>query len=230
MIEYLAWDSQFFSQKIGRFEISTLRKPDIRELFEQKINHQYNLVYLFAEKIEKKAENELVKKKIHPLDKRIIFSKLVSSGYAWSEQVILYNGPITDSLLELAILSGHKSRFKKDPRLSHHFNDLYELWIKKSITGEMADAVFVTKSDSSIEGFITLKKDGALGKIGLIAVSPESQGKGFGTKLIQAAEFWCFKNRLKSCSVVTQLDNKEACLLYEKNGFNAERIEFVYHL
>jgi dTDP-4-amino-4,6-dideoxy-D-galactose acyltransferase len=230
MIEYLAWDSQFFNLKIGRFETSSLRKSDIQKILEQKINQQYNLIYLFAEKLEKKAENEFVKNKIFPIDKRVSFSKLVSFRNALSGQIKLYNGPNTGSLLELAILSGHKSRFKKDPRLSHRFEDLYEQWIKKSITGEMADAVFVAKSDSLIEGFITIKKDEDQGKIGLIAVSPVSQGKGLGTRLMQAADFWCFQNRLKTCSVITQLDNKNACLLYKKNGYKMERIEFVYHL
>ncbi len=230
MIDYLDWDSQFFAYKIGRVKTPILREADLGELMDQKRIQGYDIVYLFAEQLEPEAEAELTKNKIFPFDRKIIFSKQVSAEKYQSEHIQLYKGPITDSLKELALLSGHKSRFKNDPRLNHRFRDLYELWINKSLNGSMADAVFVAGSDSTIEGFITLKEDGEKGHVGLIAVSPMSQGKGLGSKLMKAADFWCFRNRLKTCSVVTQLDNTGACMLYEKNGYEKERAQFVFHL
>jgi dTDP-4-amino-4,6-dideoxy-D-galactose acyltransferase len=137
---------------------------------------------------------------------------------------------LDQSLLNLALLSGHKSRFKKDNHLNHKFESLYKLWIKKSLSGEMADAVFVAQSNDIIQGFVTVKKKNNHGQIGLIAVAPEAQGKGFGSKLLQAAEYWYVQNNIKKCTVVTQLDNIGACKLYERIGYRKEKTELVFHI
>ena len=230
MIEQLHWDSEFFNLKIGKFESQNLTLPLLMNLFEFKKKENYNLIYLFTKTVEDDAAEELEKKHLYPVDEKVVFSKKVSNQNFLPENIQLYFEPLDQSLLNLALLSGHKSRFKTDNRLNHKFESLYTLWIQKSITGEMADAVFVAQTDNKIEGFVTLKQNNYHGQIGLIAVSPEAQGKGIGSKLMQAADYWYWKNNLKTCSVVTQLANTEACKLYEKNGYREETVELVFHV
>ncbi|MDI3521384.1 MAG: dTDP-4-amino-4,6-dideoxy-D-galactose acyltransferase [Anaerophaga sp.] len=230
MIEYLKWDSQFFNLKIGRFESEKLTLQLFRKVFESKQKGSYNLIYLFTKTVEADASEELKRKHIYPIDEKVVFSKKVSNQNFLPENIKLYFEPLDQSLLNLALLSGHKSRFKTDNRLNHKFESLYTLWIQKSITGEMADAVFVAKSDNRIEGFVTVQKKGEQGQIGLIAVAPEAQGKGIGSKLLHTADYWYWQNNLKNCSVVTQIDNTAACALYEKNGYCKERMELVFHI
>jgi dTDP-4-amino-4,6-dideoxy-D-galactose acyltransferase len=230
MIEYLNWDSHFFNLKIGKVETNSLSLSLFQSILISKEKENYDLVYLFTEKIEKEADEELKKKQFFPVDNKIVFAKKVDQQAAPPENIQSYTGELNASLLDLALLSGHKSRFQKDNRLNHKFELLYRLWIQKSLTGEMADAVLVTKQGNNIEGFVTVQKKELHGQIGLIAVAPEAQGKGIGSKLIQAAESWHSQNNLKTCSVVTQLDNSGACRLYEKSGYSKEKIELVFHI
>lgn len=230
MIEYLGWDSQFFNLKIGKVEITSLSLSLFREIFYSKEKNNYDLIYLFSNTIESDADKELKRKALFPIDKKIVFTKEVSRIDNLPENIHPFNGELNIPLLDLAFLSGHESRFKKDPRLNHKFELLYKLWIQKSISGEMADAVFVAQAGAITEGFVTARKKEKHGQIGLIAVAPEAQGKGIGSKLMQAAEYWYWENNLKTCSVVTQLVNIGACALYEKNNYAKESVELVFHI
>jgi dTDP-4-amino-4,6-dideoxy-D-galactose acyltransferase len=230
MIEYLKWDSQFFKLKIGRFESKNLTLPLFRELLANKQKENYNLIYLFTKTVDADISDELNKKNLCPVDEKVVFYKTITEQNFLPENIQIYSAQLDQSLLNLALLSGHKSRFKTDNRLNHKFESLYKIWIQKSISGEMADAVFVAKSDDTIDGFVTVRKKKEHGQIGLIAVAPEAQGKGLGAKLMKAAEFWYWENNLKTCSVITQLKNTGACALYEKNGYSKESVELVFHI
>jgi dTDP-4-amino-4,6-dideoxy-D-galactose acyltransferase len=230
MIEQLHWDSEFFNLKIGKFESQNLTLPLLRNLLEFKKKENYNLIYLFTQTVEADAAEMLENKHLYPVDEKVVFSKEVNEQLSFPENIQLYSKPLGQYLLNLALLSGHKSRFKTDNRLNHKFESLYTLWIQKSLTGEMADAVLIAQSENTIEGFVTLKKKEQHGQIGLIAVAPEAQGKGIGSKLMQAADYWYWQNNLKTCSVVTQLKNTGACKLYEKNGYRKETVELVFHV
>ncbi len=231
MIEYLEWDSHFFNKRIGRCIISSLQKADFISIIEQKENSQLDIVYLFVQKINRDAEKELIRHQAYPVDNRVYYvKKNFCSDEDVSSQIELYSDSPSAELLELAYLSGHQSRFKKDSRLNESFKELYKQWIIKSISGEMADAVFVAKNQHSIEGFVTIQKNGFNGQIGLIGVLPEAQGKGLGSKLIKKTEIWCLQNGIDTCTVITQMENTGACKLYEKNGYSITQVETIYHI
>ena len=48
--------------------------------------------------------------------------------------------------------------------------------------------VLICINENIIEGFITVKKDKTIAKIGLMAVNPNNHGKGIGRCLINAVE------------------------------------------
>lgn len=229
MIEYLEWDSQFFKLKIGRVTVNKLTIELLIQIQSKKVSQCYNLIYLFAKSITIDASLALKQMGIELADDKLTYGRKVDNSDKYADEVVLYNGSLTTELLDLAIESGHKSRFKTDKRLAPFFNDLYKLWIEKSLSGLMADSVLVY-NDNEIRGFVTLKNKNGVGQIGLIAVDAQSQGLGIGTLLMEASMNWYSYNRLKKCIVVTQANNTGACRLYEKMGYNIISRELIYHL
>ncbi|WP_430810975.1 MULTISPECIES: GNAT family N-acetyltransferase [unclassified Carboxylicivirga] len=231
MIKYLEWDSHFFKKKIGSCKVSILTEATLIDLFHEKTNKNYDLIYLFTQETDKKAKKTLEERYIKIIDKKVTYiTHHISTSNQPTDFIIHYNGIISEELLQLTYLSGHESRFKKDPILNEKFEALYQQWIEKSLRGQMADSVFVASIDNHIRGFVTVKKNSNMGQIGLIAVDPSYHGQGIGGALIKAAHKWYAKNGITQASVVTQLDNTGACKLYTKSGYNVAHTQLIYHI
>ena len=137
---------------------------------------------------------------------------------------------LANSLFELAYESGKYSRYKQDVNiLEDRFKKLYQFWIKNSFNKTFADKIFYFKENENIVGFVTLKINNDIAKIGLIAVSPNYQGKGIGKKLIAKTENFCFENNVKTLQIPTQMENLEACNFYKKMGYEiSEKINIKH--
>ena len=131
----------------------------------------------------------------------------------------------------LAVQAGEHSRFAVDPRVPRcKFIELYTLWIRKSVSRELADEVLVIRGgDDDITGMVTLGTRHGRGDIGLIAVDAACRGKGHGQALMHAAHQWFIARGLRFAQVVTQDANAPACSLYHKCGYSVEKIEPYYH-
>ncbi len=227
MIQYLEWDSQFFSLEIGKATIKNPSTADLIDIYKEKQEDHYSLVYLFIPEISSEAKEWLINNKALLIDHRITFSKKVV--YNKSGTVPEYSGGLTPELLALALKSGHKSRFNIDPRFRPRYKELYTIWMQKIISREMADTIFATTEDI-ITGFVSVKNCGGIGRIGLLSVNYNYQGKGTGRALLASAENWYAKNNLSECEVVTQQVNEPACQLYKSYGYSVKRVEYVFHL
>jgi len=218
-VKTLSWDSEFFNQRVGEFICAS------EEFTPPENASNYDLIYvkcsqdcairipsfseLFSE-VKVIYQKRLVKE--HPADIRISTLELAD-----------YN---LDDLYELAYESGTYSRFRLDTNFSdQQFKDLFSRWIDASITGTMADGFFVCILDDKIQGFVTYRIQESVATIGLIAVSPESQGMGLGRALIQSVENDLLVKEIDTLRIPTQLKNEQACRFYEKLGYSAvERI------
>ena len=136
-------------------------------------------------------------------------------------------------VVRLAVAAGAYSRFRLDPRVPEEsFQRLYEIWIVRSVLGELADAVFVADRGTDLDdpvGLITVSLTGGQGSIGLIAVDESARGQGVGSQMIHAAHRWLLGRGARNVEVVTQLDNHKACRLYEKCGYTHAELQHVYH-
>ena len=130
---------------------------------------------------------------------------------------------------DLAYESGKYSRFKLDLNLKSKFQDIYRKWVDNSLNKTFAEKVFYINSEETIGGFVTLQRDGNTAKIGLIAVNPNIQGKGIGTKLLQAAEYYAIKNNMDKMLIPTQKENVSACNFYKKNGYSVKEETIIKH-
>ena len=224
-IEKIEWDSKFFGYPIGKICLFNNQEYDVNRIISE--SAKYRLTYLFSDQ------------EISVSDNRI---KLVDTKITWEKDITFSSGTITrekfnnlihsyDQLLYLGYLSGTYSRFRLDENFQNNeFEKLYKEWIDKSIRGKFDDSVFIKSHKNQLEGLVTLRKSNNLAQIGLIAVHPNSQGKGVATELIQVANDFTFDNNLKTLIVATQYDNKPAMRLYEKSGFHIRSKEYIYHV
>ena len=215
-IKTLVWDSGFFGYTIGRIDINDC----VFEPIPDSVN-EFDLIYLFSA-VKQQLEDIIV-----PIDVKVNYIKHISQTSTMPPNIEEYKGELNEELVNLAILSGRYSRFKKDPFLGIRFEMLYTLWIQKSISGILADKVLIYKKDDDILGFITLKLVPGYVQVGLIAVHDHHMGKGIGSSLLQAISA-VYPN--KKIIVSTQQENKEANALYKKNGFLIGTKQYIYHL
>lgn len=231
----LDWDSQFLGIEVfGVTLASGNALADLPETIRFLQDSKADLAYFFLPKADTVVREALAGRGAILYDEKITYAKeLGPEPPAWPPGVGIYRGGVTQQLLDLAFLAGHESRFKKDPRLTPHFEPLYSLWLTNSLNGAMADCVLVYNpgADREIEGMVTckLKEDGT-GSIGLIAASAANRGAGIGSRLLQASEAWLINNGGTRSTVVTQKSNTGACRFYEKAGFTEYKTEDVYHL
>jgi GNAT superfamily N-acetyltransferase len=130
-----------------------------------------------------------------------------------------------EDLLELEAIArgGHTdSRYYHDPGFPRvDCDSLYAVWIRRSLEGTLADAVFVPVVDGKAAGYVTCKRDAEskIGWIGLLGVSTEAQGRGVGSALVRRAIEWFQEAGMDEVHVVTQGRNDGAQRVYRRCGF-----------
>ncbi len=135
-----------------------------------------------------------------------------------------FEGELNFELESLAFESGAFSRFKTDLRLkSGEFEKLYKLWIQKSLQSE---EVFLADGNA---GFVSSSIKEDLAQIGLISVSQNHRGKGWGQRLIRTAEAFAFAQGAQKMRIGTQEANQPACSLYSKLGYEVVEKVRVWH-
>ena len=229
-IQFLDWDSDFFQKKIGRIDYN--RDTDISSLLKCAKNDNYDLIYTFCtediffdRQILNKFQGSLA-------DRKVIYEKgMITFIEPTNPYVLEYKDSKLDTTLEqLAYESGRFSRFRLDTYFrSEDFFRMYKVWITKSVEKQIADKVFVVTDNDLIKGMVTLRIEPDKGKIGLIAVSEESQGRGYGKMLINACCNELLQQGITTIEVPTQMENKNACLFYERCGFEKKQITNIYH-
>lgn len=228
MLQKAEWDSRFFGFPVGKINLK--KEDNFGELLAEL--ESFKLVYVFSE-IELKEPGLVL------VDIKKTFKKALDGNHPenWNEKTDIissFNPKIHsyNQLLDLAFLSGTYSRFKLDRRIRFsRFLEMYKLWLDNSLSKKIAFETLVSITDGNISGFVTCgKKDIKTSQIGLIAINANYQGRKIGSKLISQCENISFNKGFTSIEVATQGENKAACKLYEKNKFNIENIQFIYHL
>lgn len=131
-----------------------------------------------------------------------------------------------------ATLSGRSfnlSRFHVDPVLGEKISRrVHEEWMRNSIRGVAADAVFLAEKRGELAGFITCKKSKETGAIELVAVDAKFSGQGLGAALVSSAVRWMSDQGCTRASVRTQTNNEPAVQLYVKMGFLEKNQTITY--
>lgn len=222
MIQNLSWDSNFFSLRIGK----TTHKID-----PYLVSKNFDLIYCFANSNDQKLNEHFKKIGAKLVDQKIIFYKTPDRlSKPLDNSISIIGVESYDNLKRLSYQSGEYSRFNIDKRLpAGSFEKLYSSWLRKSLTGEIANKVYVSKYSGIIKGFITLGMKGNKTDIGLLAVDYTSRGLGIGKNLINCSNQHAINRNSQEIQVYTQKQNKNACNFYSKNGFREGDITNIYH-
>lgn len=231
-VDFLDWDSEFLGIPVVRMSAATVDPRGLREGIASLRMKGVGLVYLFLDA--PLSERDAAQLRAYPVDEKLTY-RIPIDGSCHGEiapAVTPYipEMPLGD-LEDLALQSGLWSRFRVDPDFPREkFVELYRLWLRRSITKEIADEVLTISETRRVCALITLSEAGHTGRIGLLAVDAGFRGRGFGTQLVNAAKHWFWSRRLTYGEVVTQKANLAACKLYESCGFRVHRVEYLYHL
>jgi dTDP-4-amino-4,6-dideoxy-D-galactose acyltransferase len=221
-IQKLTWDSTFFGHKIGKAETkNTLNNKQLLESIEKS---SYDMVQVFSN------QNLGSSFKYNPIDVKLTFSKKVPTATTNNPYIKSVTKDLNRALVKLATEAGIYSRYKTDKNLQLKFEEMYEIWMNKSLKRELAAEVFVFQDENRINGMVTINKKLKKAEIGLIAVDNKVQSKGIGTQLLQSVENWALKHNLENICVETQEENYNACQFYEKNNYKISDKTYIYHI
>ena len=234
-VKLLEWDSTFFGYRVGEINY-TGSEPDLLAALHSAQSTGFKLIYLKSP-----TEIRLTSPLNHPyqigvVDNKIIFQKNLAPNFANSlpaENIIRYTSPVVSpELIQLTLESGKYSRFALDPNFKHQeYDKLYTTWIRHSVSGEMADEVWVSTTPAgAITGLVTLRKNKDRASIGLLAVLPLFQRQGYGKKLLHIASQRTLDWGCTAIQVSTQQSNLPANSLYQNAGFKLHNQSFTYHL
>jgi dTDP-4-amino-4,6-dideoxy-D-galactose acyltransferase len=230
--DILAWDSELFGFPVAAIHgdaIQAGRWPQVQAALRA---GRVRLAYALAANANTAARDLLRTSGARQVDLKRRYRKLVDqeSQLSGSLQPVL-GQPCSAEFESLALASGEYSRFRADPDIPPGvFESLYKTWIRRSLSGEIADSVLALFHGSSLAGMITVAVSGDSGMIGLVAVAAGCRGRGFGRQLVQGAEAWCAARSVHTLEVVTQGQNAAGCALYAASGFACVREEAVFHL
>lgn len=223
MIEHLAWDSDFFGLKAGRVSLSENKSVAAGD---------YDLLYLFAAPGDRKANERALELGAVLVDEKVTYLLDLEGDDYSSAGISSYRSSEThdEAVIRIGTQSGHHSRFFVDPNIEkRHFEQLYRMWMERSIGRQMASEVFVHFSDGQPDGVLTFGEKGGRADIGILAVDAFTRGKGIGKALVEAAKHHAKSSGFAQLQVVTQKANKTACRFYERCGFAEDTVMNVYH-
>jgi len=152
-------------------------------------------------------------------------------------EVRLFHSRDLEQMLAIARTAYTLDRFHADRTLPPGVADrLYAAWVRRSCSGQEADAVVVAARRGRVLGYVTckLRRDvGAGGKppvgsIVLVATAEEARGQGVASAALQGALDWFRDQGVETVEVGTQMQNVAACRLYERYGFKMARMSLTY--
>jgi dTDP-4-amino-4,6-dideoxy-D-galactose acyltransferase len=238
LLSSLEWDSRHFGFPVGRVAAGAT-DDELHAALEQARHGQYRLIY-WATSPDRASPPELLAAFDGRLvDRKVTFSRSLSDGGSppgrSSETTIVpfAEQETSAELAALAIAAGAYSRFAVDVRIPRaQFEQLYRIWIERSVRGEIADVVLAARgnaTEATLAGMVTVKVANGIGNIGLVAVAKSHRGRGIGSRLIDGAHRWMAGRGAVQATVVTQAANRPACRLYERAGYTVARAENYYH-
>lgn len=235
-IERLEWDSLHFG-----FEVYSVRDPRaqeevLRTALEECHRLGATLAYWAADRGRTPKASTLERFGGDLVDVKTTYGRTLDpegggERISGTYRFLRSTGPPCHELVQLALAAGEFSRFRVDRRMPRGvFQDLYEEWIRRSCSGEIADAVIEAHSPAgTLDGMVTVAIDGRVGSIGLIAVDARARGRGLGRALIRKAELFMRANGAEKATVVTQGENRAACGLYEGCGYEVRAVANMHH-
>ena len=200
-INYLEWESDFFSLNTGRLEFSAQAPVLTQDRLEQ-----FTVVHA------KVASYDL-----------LLIDNLTQLGFQFADAEIHFrtaNETDIPLLMTTASAAFVQSRFRAPWYQEGDSSRFYALWVKKAVLGTFDDSCLLTMDrENKVTGFVTLRRiSESEARVGLLAVMPNRTGQGIGKQLMSVAKYWCQQQGLSTLYVATQISNIAASRLYTQSG------------
>lgn len=218
-INYLEWESEFFSLKTGRLEfdsqapVLTDKQLDTFAVVQAKVaSHELSLIDKLSQLGFQFAEGEIDFKLSIGIENAC--KKATECRFRKADEADI------DLLMETASAVFVQSRFRAPWYQDGDSSRFYALWVKKAVLGMFDDICLLTYDvENNVSGFVTLRRISENeARVGLLAVMPNRTGQGIGKQLMSAAKFWCQQQGISSLYVATQISNIAASRLYTHSG------------
>ncbi|MCP3982761.1 MAG: GNAT family N-acetyltransferase [bacterium] len=236
MIVPLEWDSAHFGFPIARVEPGNLPLTDLESDLGEASRAGLRLIYCLRPLDQTIPEKTLVRFGGRTLTASVLYRKGLEGDRKERRDELtietLRDVPLSDDLRRLAPSIGLYSRFRLDPDIPKEaFVRMYEIWIERSLKGEIAEQVLVARgADGTTLGIVTVvRPDPQTGRIGLVGVTEAARGQGVGGALVAAAEAAMEAGGAIWAEVATQLENDAGRALYESLGYEPGTPERAHH-
>ncbi len=232
--EPLTWDSAHFGMAVGRVAGEVHDESALAPLLEQARAAGARLVYYLHVQPWELAPELLERYGGSRVAGYVRFARaLAPTGLPKPTPGValeVYRGPADDAgLLALGVGAGWLSRFRSDRRLSgQKCDDLYTIWTRRSLLGELADETLVARIEDAAVGLVTYRVHDGFGEIGLVGMAPAVRGRGIGSALLAYTHARLAARGVARAEVVTQTENEGACRLYRRAGY-APVVEGCYY-
>lgn len=234
-LQHLPWDSDFLGYPVAQMVVPYADTAALQSAIAQAWEQGFKLVYLLLDPAHAEAAIAARHAGAILVDRKVTLQYPIGPAGQSTAPTYRAIARVQNHSIELEKLaweSGEYSRFRVDPNFAPGvFEELYSHWLRASLSGERARAVFASLSlEGNPRGLLTLQQHGSVATIGLLAVHAAARGQGQGRALIEAAQQAAQEWGCDVLRVTTQLDNEPACRLYSRCGFLVEQVVHVYHL
>ena len=231
LFSLLEWDSDFFGYPVARLWKPHVNATLLAKTFDWCISNAVRCLYYLAPADDASSLLAAQAAGMQFIDVRLELAyNIAPNSKTVSNSISNPISPATETdRVALAALAPHLarvSRFSADPRFGFDAAvRLYEVWLEKE-----ADAILVAHAPTGIEGCITCNTESDdTGVISLLAVAPESQGRGIGLALCTAALRWFADRGCAQVRVVTQGHNVASQRVYQRAGFRTQSVGIWFH-
>src|SRR4051794_40885440 len=185
--EILEWDSAFFGMRIARITEEWRGRRALIDAVTLADASGVDCLYLLIDMANHAGLRAAAECDFRVVDVRVEYAGAASSRDSPSTTLRPAGDADLDVLVPLARGSFIQSRFFADGRFPRERCEaLFQRWLERSMTGELADVVLV---DAAQSGFVACTMSGPtnIGRIELIAVAPEARRAGIGRALVGGA-------------------------------------------
>ena len=241
MIEFLAWDSHHFSRRIGRLSCAVQTEQECQLILEEARSQSLDCIYLLLDADDATGIRSAQRAGFQMVDIRLTLGRELHGGL--ESNIVIPTGAILrraaekdlPALQAIARQSHTDTRFFADP----HFDparsaEMYAVWIAnclltKASLEDLSGVVWVPEIDTQPCGYLTCSLENDLGQIGLLGIAPQWRGQGLGLTLMYTALSWFQAAGAHRVQVVTQGRNLPALHLYQRGGFQVEKVQLWFH-
>jgi ribosomal protein S18 acetylase RimI-like enzyme len=240
-VRRLAWDSRFWGFPVAEYRPERFSRRKIHQVLTWCQQRKVRCLYLFLPACNlAQHQGWLRQNRIHRVEERILLgrrlahpslSSMFPSGWASLSKIQTPKDADLKFLERAAFRMHRNTRFFKDRGFSaRKAGLLYSLWIGKDFKKKHVLVALAGGNNRTIRGYVSFEKlDAKVGRIGLLAVLPPFQGKGWGKQLTLAALQWLQQASCTRAFVTTQAENQAALRLYRSAGFRQYRTYVCFH-